>query len=105
MPLWQYIKDARCVVADLSGKNPNVFYELGLAHAARKPVVFTSGRLEDVPFDLRHLRVIVYEVREPQWADKLKRLITDYLRNAAKDPARSIPHPFRGQLEVENPQS
>jgi len=34
-------------------------------------------------------------LREPQWADKLQRLITDYLRNAAKDPARSIPHPFR----------
>ena len=72
-----------------------MFYELGLAHAAHKPVVFTSGKVEDVPFDLRHLRVIVYDIREPQWADKLRRLITDYLRNAAKDPARSIPHPFR----------
>jgi hypothetical protein len=94
--IWEQIEKSKVLLADLTDKNPNVFYELGLAHAARKPVVFTSGRLEDVPFDLRHLRVIVYEVREPQWADKLQRLITDYLRNAAKDPARSIPHPFRG---------
>jgi hypothetical protein len=82
-------------LAELTDKNANVFYELGLAHAAGKPVVFTAGRVEDVPFNLRHLRVIVYETREPLWADKLQRLITDYLRNAAKDPARSIPHPFR----------
>jgi hypothetical protein len=93
--IWEQIEKSKVLLADLTEKNPNVFYELGLAHAAKKPVVFTAGRVEDVPFDLRHLRVIVYEVREPQWADKLKRLITDYLRNAARDPARSIPHPFR----------
>lgn len=93
--IWEQIEKSKLLLADLTDKNANVFYELGLAHAARKPVVFTAGKVDDVPFDLRHLRVIVYEVREPQWADKLQRLITDYLRNAAKDPARSIPHPFR----------
>jgi hypothetical protein len=93
--IWEQIEKSKVLLAELTDKNANVFYELGLAHAARKPVVFTAGRVDDVPFDLRHLRVIVYEVREPQWADKLQRLITDYLRNAAKDPARSIPHPFR----------
>jgi hypothetical protein len=93
--IWEQIEKSKVLLAELTDKNANVFYELGLAHAARKPVVFTSGRVDDVPFDLRHLRVIVYETREPQWADKLQRLITDYLRNAAKDPGRSIPHPFR----------
>lgn len=93
--IWEQIEKSKVLLAELTDKNANVFYELGLAHAARKPVVFTAGRVDDVPFDLRHLRVIVYETREPQWADKLQRLITDYLRNAAKDPTRSIPHPFR----------
>ncbi len=81
-------------------KNPNVFYELGLAHAANKPVVFTAARVDDVPFDLRHLRVIVYEVREPEWASKLRRLITDYLRNKLRDPTKSIPHPFRASSQI-----
>lgn len=103
--IWEQIEKSKVLLAELTEKNPNVFYELGLAHAAKKPVVFTSGRVEDVPFDLRHLRVIVYEVREPQWADKLKRLITDYLRNAAKDPARSIPHPFRAAATTEKAES
>lgn len=93
--IWEQIEKSKVLLAELTDKNANVFYELGLAHAAKKPVVFTSGQLEDVPFDLRHLRVIVYEVREPKWADKLQRQITDYLRNAARDPGRSIPHPFR----------
>ena len=93
--IWEQITKARVLVADLTDKNPNVFYELGLAHAAFKPVIFTSARIDDVPFDLRHLRVIVYEVREPEWASKLRRFITEYLRNTVKEPAKSIPHPFR----------
>ena len=95
--IWEQIEKAIVLLADLTEKNPNVFYELGLAHAARKPVVFTSGKLDDVPFDLRHLRVVLYDVREPAWAEKLRRSITEFLRNAKSDPEKSIPQPFRGQ--------
>jgi len=41
------IEKAKLLLADLSGKNANVFYELGLAHAARKPVVFTASNHQD----------------------------------------------------------
>lgn len=98
--IWEEIKKAKLLLADLSGKNPNVFYELGLAHAAMKPVVFTASRVEDVPFDLRHLRVIIYEIQEPDWGTQLRKSITDYLRNAAKEPEKSIPHPFRSIAEA-----
>lgn len=97
--IWEQIEKASILLADLSGRNPNVFYELGLAHAARKPVVFTASQVEDVPFDLRHLRVIIYDVREPEWSLMLRQSITDYLRNAAKEPEKSIPHPFRKLVE------
>lgn len=93
--IWEQIIKAKVLLADLTDKNPNVFYELGLAHAAKKPVVFIASKVEDVPFDLRHLRVIIYEVREPDWANKLMKSVTDYLKNALKDPEKSIPHPFR----------
>ncbi len=65
--IWEQIEKSKILLADLSGKNANVFYELGLAHAARKPVVFTSCSLEDVAFDLRHLRVIIYDINDPSW--------------------------------------
>lgn len=93
--IWEQIVKAKIILADLTDKNPNVFYELGLAHAAIKPVIFVSSKLEDIPFDLRHLRVIIYEPREPNWGEKLKKNISDYIRNAVKDPGKSIPHPFR----------
>jgi hypothetical protein len=99
--IWEQIQKAKVLLADLSGKNANVFYELGLAHAAKKPVVFTSALVDDVPFDLRHLRVIIYDIREPEWAPRLRKSISDYLRNAMKEPEKSIPHPFRLLEDVE----
>jgi hypothetical protein len=93
--IWEQIQKSSVLLADVSEKNANVFYELGLAHAACKPAVLAAGQLEDVPFDLRHLRVIIYDVREPQWSDKLKKSVTDYLKNAKSDPDKSIPQPFR----------
>ena len=97
--IWEQIEKAKLLLADLSGKNPNVFYELGLAHAAKQPVIFTAAQVDDVPFDLRHLRVIIYDVREPEWASMLRKSVSDYLRNAAKEPEKSIPHPFRRMVE------
>ena len=75
--IWEQIEKSKLLLADLSGKNPNVFYELGLAHAAKKPVIFTSSAIDDVPFDLRHLRVIIYEIREPEWSSRLRQSVTD----------------------------
>lgn len=96
--IWEQISRAKVLLADLTGKNANVFYELGLAHAANKPVVFTTGTLEDVPFDLRHLRVAVYDIRDPAWGEKLKTTLAVYLKAAKAEPAKSVPQPFRKQL-------
>ena len=93
--VWDQINRAKVLLAELSGKNANVFYELGLSHAIRKPVVFVTADLNDVPFDLRHLRVVVYDIREPGWDLKLRKSITTYLRNTKSEPERAIPQPFR----------
>ncbi len=98
--IWEQISRAKVLLADLTGKNANVFYELGLAHAANKPVVFTTGDLEDVPFDLRHLRVAVYDIRDPAWGDKLRSTLSVYLKAAKAEPGKSVPQPFRGQLAM-----
>ncbi len=58
--IWQQITSARLVLADCTGRNPNVFYEIGIAHAVGKPVVLTTQRREDVPFDIAHIRFIQY---------------------------------------------
>jgi hypothetical protein len=55
------IRRARLIVADLTGRNANVFYEVGIAHALNKPVLLMTQSIDDVPFDLRHRRALVYE--------------------------------------------
>ena len=59
--IWENINKAKFIIADLTGKNPNVFYELGVAHTVGKDVILLSQNIDDVPFDLRHLKVILYE--------------------------------------------
>lgn len=56
------IKRARLVVADVTGRNPNVFYEIGLAHAFGKVVLIITQNSEDIPFDITHLRYFKYEL-------------------------------------------
>ena len=58
--IWQAIGSSLFVVADLTGRNPNVLYEVGLAHAIGRKVILLTQDIEDVPFDLRHRRCIVY---------------------------------------------
>jgi hypothetical protein len=99
--IWEQISGAKVLLADLTGKNANVFYELGLAHAAHKPVVFTTGNLDDVPFDLRHLRVAVYDIRDPAWGEKLKESLSAFLKAAKAEPIKSVPQPFREKTPAE----
>ncbi|MGA3287611.1 MAG: hypothetical protein ABSD46_09305 [Bacteroidota bacterium] len=48
------------IVVDLTDSNPNVYYELGLAHALCKPTILLTQNIKDLPFDLRSYRVISY---------------------------------------------
>ena len=59
--VWNAICGSRMVVADCTGRNPNVFYEIGVAHTVGKPVILTTQDANDVPFDLRDVRYIKYE--------------------------------------------
>ena len=59
--IWQGIQSAEIVIADLTGKNPNVMYGLGLCHALWKKVILLSQIRDDVPFDLRAWRVLWYD--------------------------------------------
>jgi hypothetical protein len=80
------IHDARICLADVSGKNPNVSYELGVAHALMKPVIIIAGDTSDVPFDYRHLRVIIYSVKDADWREKLSAAILNTIAEVLKDP-------------------
>jgi hypothetical protein len=61
--VWEGINRAGIVIADMTERNPNVFYELGIAHTLGKPVVMITQSMEFVPFDLKHLRCLVYDYK------------------------------------------
>ena len=75
--IWSSILMSKVVIADCTQRNPNVFYEIGLAHAIGKPVVLIAQEDIDVPFDLSHLRYIKYTLT-PRGA---KTLTTDLVNN------------------------
>lgn len=70
--VWNKIRTARIVIAELTGRNANVLYELGMAHAIGKPFIIITNSMDDVPFDLKDLRCIVYNKDHPKWGDSLK---------------------------------
>ena len=59
--IWRCTNEARMLIAELTGRNANVFYETGIAHTIGKEVILITQSMEDIPFDLKHLRCIVYE--------------------------------------------
>lgn len=88
--VWSGINAAKVLVAELTSRNPNVFYELGLAHALKKPVVLISSNEEDVPFDLHHIRVIYYDVTDPFWGAKLLEKVAENILSAINNPEEAI---------------
>jgi len=54
------IDRSRVVVCDCTGRNPNVFYEAGIAHTLGREVILVTQTDQDIPFDLRHLRYVRY---------------------------------------------
>ena len=55
------ITESDLIIADLTGSNPNVYYELGLAHALQKSTILLTQSVDDLPFDLRSYRVVSYD--------------------------------------------
>ena len=88
--IWTGINAAKVLVAELTTRNPNVFYELGLAHALSKPVVLVCGNETDVPFDLKHIRVIYYDMSDPFWGNKLLDKVAENILSAIVNPEEAV---------------
>lgn len=81
--IWSAIWSARIIVADCTKRNPNVLYEIGLAHAIGKNTILITQSLKDIPFDLQHLRVIEYKYTPPgmqEFEKALTATISEQLR-------------------------
>lgn len=86
--VWDSICSAGIVIADLTGRNPNVFYELGIAHTVGRTTILIAQEEEhSIPFDIRHIRQIQYEntaVGGAKLVRELKATIVEVRRRATK---------------------
>jgi len=89
--IYRQIEIADIIIADMTGQNPNVFYEVGYAHAKGKLCILLTSIAADIPFDLKHRRHIVYNgsistlrrelVKELDWArGELEKQRTSHIR-------------------------
>jgi hypothetical protein len=68
----QHIVDDPLVIADLTDRNPNVFYELALRHAIRKPLVQLIRKGDQIPFDVAATRIIQFDLQNLDSVDAAK---------------------------------
>lgn len=59
--IYHMIETSHAIVADITKHNPNVFYELGIAHSLGKPVILLTQSVDYIPVDLQRFRFIIYE--------------------------------------------
>jgi hypothetical protein len=67
--IWRSINEASLIVADITGKNSNVFYELGIAHTVGKKSIILNQGKEPAPFDMSHMRYFTYTDNRTDWKE------------------------------------
>jgi chaperonin GroEL len=103
--IWSKIWQASVIVADVTRKNPNVNYELGLCHALGIPTIIITRNIDDVPFDYRHRRCITYKVEDAGWEDKLRADLAGTIAAVMADTtnADELDWPYNTNMFEESP--
>jgi hypothetical protein len=70
--IWRLINRSALLITDVTTQNPNVFYELGMAHTVGRDVILISQKIEDVPFDIHNLRYYPYAANNETGKQKLR---------------------------------
>ena len=82
----QYLLDSDLVVADLTDHNPNVFYELAIRHAIRKPIVQLIHKGDTLPFDVNQVRTIQFDHQDLDKVEECRELLIKQIQAAERDP-------------------
>lgn len=87
----QGILQAEMVVADLTGHNPNVFYELGIRHFTGKPVVQLIEEAHDIPFDLFDSRTIKFNYQDLDSVESARCQLVEFIKHCDREKAMDNP--------------
>lgn len=81
--IFELIYKSKIVIADFTGKNPNVMYEVGIAHTLGKLVIPIAQSVDDLPFDLQHHRALTY-LPNGEGLEELKKNLVNKLSSISK---------------------
>lgn len=90
---------ADLVIADLSDRNPNVYYELGVRHALRDSTILIAQSLDDIPFDLRPYATQTYDWKTTRGRDAFKKRIKEIVNVIEDSPDKAL-SPVRKYLNL-----
>ncbi len=96
----QHLLNDELVVADLTGQNPNVFYELAIRHATRKPVISIIQKGEKIPFDVGDFRNIFYEIESDDDVKNCVETVKKQISTAEVD-FLGVVNPVSAALDIE----
>ncbi|MCZ8023867.1 MAG: hypothetical protein O9282_14845 [Flavobacterium sp.] len=88
--IWIKITQAGFIVADVTGRNPNIMYEVGIAHTVGRPTILLTQNIDEIPFDFSHLRHIEYKT---QFSDSID------LRTKLEDTIRYIYYEYQTKVD------
>ncbi len=97
----QHVLSADLVIADLSEANPNVFYELAIRHAVRRPVVQIAETGSTIPFDLAPARTVIFDHHDLDSVEEAKKRMTAQIKAAEADPANAD-NPLSTAIDVQH---
>jgi hypothetical protein len=83
--IYNQIAKADVIVSDMTGRNPNVFYETGYAHALGKRTILLTQSNDDIPFDLKHYTHVIYNGSIVDLKNELRPKIEWAISNPAKE--------------------
>lgn len=98
----ELIANADLLIADLSFHNPNVFYELALRHITRKPFVHLIREGEKIPFDIKDIRAIKFNLKKEESIRQAKSELREQIKNIEEGESGVIKYlsTLLGDLEI-----
>lgn len=97
----QHVIDDPLVIADLTGPNPNVFYELAIRHAVRKPLVQIIKQGEQLPFDVAGMRTVELDHTDLESAEEAKAEIVRQIEALERNP-QGVNTPISVAIDIQN---
>jgi hypothetical protein len=86
--------DDDLVVADLTGHNPNVFYEMAVRHAAARPIIHILTDGEVIPFDVKDVRTVLYALDDPDRLEEARQQLESAVTEIEKSPDEDTKNPI-----------